>query len=825
MPAEEEDQPQAHEGDYETRWNQLKPDDIQVTDPEAYQEWTARRNWGPNDWLLEQEAELIRARRLIHGVQTPDFDKTSAQIFAWAKANKLTGLCFSGGGIRSATFNLGVLQGMAARGWLENFDYLSSVSGGGYIHSWLAGWLKRASKQQANTVAAWREVIGWLRPMPSAWHRSWPDQIQWLRRYSNYLTPRVGLLSGDTWAAFATWLRNVLLNQALLLFLFLALLCLPHLLAPNTYMALPAPATETSNHTTATVNVSPQETALSFQLTEKLETKPAAAAVASHFGERFASYFPPAPFTYKDLLPGSFLAGLALFLYLFGSGCIAVLLFREYREALVDQTPGVPPPPVQGTRPQPWEAPAQANLPKPRHAEFYWVCFGIVLPLLAFGIVMSEIVLRHAAGGGWTTKVFVLLLLLVWIETFFGGARANSSLYKKAMMSARAGQLTSPGFWWNAWNVLVLLLLGIPAAAFGALLAVAIAALMKSALIPTWSNWLLLTDSTAVEVILGTLLFFWLPPLTMVVTAGLVGKDFPDWIGEWLARVRAYTLVTGVGWICLCGCALLLPGAAAHLFRIHWAGWTTIGAWLVATFSGVITGKSGKTSGEPQSSNTVLDWVAAVTPYIYIAGLALLLSSALEYFRNEWRNTWLDVATRSWVLGNESRWLVAGLLLFGLALLLGVRLDVNQFSMHNFYRNRLTRCYLGASNLQRSPSPVTGFDERDSNDLFIHELKAPEYPGPIPIFCCAMNLTTGEDLAWQERKAASFALAPAYSGFVGVNQAMTARAKPTTIRATALCPPGCCIPAARPWPPRWPLPERRSAPTWGTTPIPPWRFC
>ncbi|HZU31180.1 MAG TPA: hypothetical protein VFB79_08705, partial [Candidatus Angelobacter sp.] len=39
-------------------------------------------------------------------------------------------LCISGGGIRSATFALGALQGLAQLGILEKFDYLSTVSGG-----------------------------------------------------------------------------------------------------------------------------------------------------------------------------------------------------------------------------------------------------------------------------------------------------------------------------------------------------------------------------------------------------------------------------------------------------------------------------------------------------------------------------------------------------------------------------------------------------------------------------------------------------------------------------------------------------------------------
>jgi len=53
----------------------------------------------------------------------------------------LMGLAISGGGIRSATFNLGVLQVFAKRGLLRWFDYLSTVSGGGYVGSALSSTL------------------------------------------------------------------------------------------------------------------------------------------------------------------------------------------------------------------------------------------------------------------------------------------------------------------------------------------------------------------------------------------------------------------------------------------------------------------------------------------------------------------------------------------------------------------------------------------------------------------------------------------------------------------------------------------------------------
>ena len=51
-----------------------------------------------------------------------------------ATANSyLVGLAFSGGGIRSASFCLGALQALNKANVLKNIDYLSTVSGGGYI--------------------------------------------------------------------------------------------------------------------------------------------------------------------------------------------------------------------------------------------------------------------------------------------------------------------------------------------------------------------------------------------------------------------------------------------------------------------------------------------------------------------------------------------------------------------------------------------------------------------------------------------------------------------------------------------------------------------
>ncbi len=55
----------------------------------------------------------------------------------------LVGLALSGGGIRSATFNLGLLQALAENGLFKRIDYLSTVSGGGYIGSCLSSLYSR----------------------------------------------------------------------------------------------------------------------------------------------------------------------------------------------------------------------------------------------------------------------------------------------------------------------------------------------------------------------------------------------------------------------------------------------------------------------------------------------------------------------------------------------------------------------------------------------------------------------------------------------------------------------------------------------------------
>jgi hypothetical protein len=117
----------------------------------------------------------------------------------------------------------------------------------------------------------------------------------------------------------------------------------------------------------------------------------------------------------------------------------------------------------------------------------------------------------------------------------------------------------------------------------------------------------------------------------------------------------------------------------------------------------------------------------------------------------------------------EGYWIYIALctaFLLASGLLLGRRASINLFSLNNFYGNRLTRCYVGASTQPRSPNPFTGFATEDRvlfRDLGPSEGKKTQKP--IHIVNTALNLVGGKELAWQQRKAAAFSFTPLFTGF------------------------------------------------------------
>ena len=129
------------------------------------------------DKVFPAELEEIKQRRENAEI---DSDELSAPP---STKNELVGLALSGGGIRSATFSLGVIQGLAHHGLLKYVDVLSTVSGGGYIGSCLSSLLNDPKNKPRKQEFPLRYTEGSGEPRP----------LTHLRNCSNYLAPS-GLL-------------------------------------------------------------------------------------------------------------------------------------------------------------------------------------------------------------------------------------------------------------------------------------------------------------------------------------------------------------------------------------------------------------------------------------------------------------------------------------------------------------------------------------------------------------------------------------------------------------------------------------------------------
>src|SRR6266567_1516829 len=619
----------------------------------------------PSKWLLALELDHVEERRAkVVGppVATPAA-RPPADTYERATNLGLMGLCFSGGGIRSATFNLGILQALAQLKLLRCFDYLSTVSGGGYIHQWLAAWSKRRR---------FEEVEEQLVPLPEKGNPgTHPEPIRWLRRYSNYLTPEKGLLTADTWVAIATWLRNTLLNQTILIsgLLFLALLL--HLLTSSAVVPQRGPAA------VAVVGAIFYLSLLTFYfLGHNLWCFKSKACGYGAFGQGAVQRW--------------------LVLPLLASALLLTLLF-----------------PIMAAE-----------------------TFGLNL-LLSFAgsvLLLLGLALTVTLAGG---------VPLCYLQTHH-----RTSRYKSVSEFWRGPKCSSHLKFLLA--LLGLFVVCIFAAAGGAAWIVGSIIIIAKLWSVAASGW------WRVALVVGPALILGGPLVTMLLVVGLLGRIFEDVRREWLSRLAAWMGIFILVWILSFSFSLFGYYMVTWLWTKFWAGIPVLAGWLTASIGGLLAGKSPKSSGAKSDTAprfSLIELLALVGPYIFIAGVLLLVSALAEV-----------VLQKAGAAGAVAL-LASYLAPLVICLLFAWRVDINEFSFHAFYRNRLARCYLGASNIPRDPNPFTGFDEADTNVAVSDLLPAKGYNGPFPIFCTALNLTFGEDLAWQERKAASFAFTPLYSGY------------------------------------------------------------
>ncbi len=173
-------------------------------------------------------SDLVRFRRLLLEDAFPaemkrvyDLRVGEAVSRVHSLEKKRSAVCFSGGGIRSGTFALGVVQSLAERGLLKEFDYLSTVSGGGYVGGWLTAWIHRHQQGLEGVV---KELDGSARASKT---EPEPEPLRHLRDFSNFITPRTGILSADSWSFIVIYIRNLLLNWVVLIPLLASVLMIP----------------------------------------------------------------------------------------------------------------------------------------------------------------------------------------------------------------------------------------------------------------------------------------------------------------------------------------------------------------------------------------------------------------------------------------------------------------------------------------------------------------------------------------------------------------------------------------------------------------------
>jgi hypothetical protein len=185
----------------------------------------------PVTWcaVLEDEYRALHGAAPLDPAAPTDPDERLRALHRRIHERGPSAVCLSGGGIRSATFALGVLQGLAYAGVLGTIDYLSTVSGGGYTGGWFTAWLQREGP------AGREEVLTTIDPGRSLHQAHCGNEsddvspVERVRRTCRYLAPRGGVVSADVWTLVTTMSRNLVLNWLVILPLLAAALMIPRI--------------------------------------------------------------------------------------------------------------------------------------------------------------------------------------------------------------------------------------------------------------------------------------------------------------------------------------------------------------------------------------------------------------------------------------------------------------------------------------------------------------------------------------------------------------------------------------------------------------------
>ena len=648
--------------------------------------------------VLKDEAKAIFGAGLPK-IAGDDFDGLTGKALNRA-LNRLnsSALCLSGGGIRSAAFALGVMQALAVHpraggvgpgvtkpedSLLSKFQFLSTVSGGGYIGSWLSAWVARAGYAEV-----WKKLTD-RRDRPE----DEPQEISWLRAYSNYLTPKLGLGSADTWAALALVLRNLLLNWLVMLpALCAAIIFLKGLAVALAWIGRYSPRScfaQTGDYDPSVVFGAIGVALLIFALRFRTRNRPT----------RGASPATQQKFIAFDLLP-TFLAGVFMIVAL-APACL---------HDAIDRTQI----PLLG----PWSLVGISGV---GGAAVYAVSWIAALPRC-----------RNVSDYFGDLAAWIVAGAIYGIELGAGVYFAHK-VYAAKLIFAEPSEI-------------VLIVFGVP--------------------------WILLSQLLAEMIFVGLTSF----------------QDGSDSDREWLGRAAGVFILAALIWLIVM--ALVFVGSA-------WTEtlWSKFENWIapVGGISGLIVaalGKSsmttavssGKEAKPPSYKKLISDAVFALAAIVFGAFLIILFAALIDQVLLQ--KSFLEVAAfRAKVPKDDlfAPWPAeATPLLWGFLAVTFVGavashfVNINRFSLHALYRNRLIRAFLGASHIeQRKANPFTGFDERDN--MAVWQLWPPKDNGlwpsvrgaawqPYHVVNMALNIVSTKRLAWQERKAEAFVVSPLYSG-------------------------------------------------------------
>lgn len=640
-----------------------------------------------------------------------------------SRPERPAGVALSGGGIRSATFCLGVLQALAAEGKLANFDYMSTVSGGGYIGSMLSAWVAREERGIYGVQDKLKKSV----TANGGGLVEEPDEIVWLRRYSNYLAPKLGMLSLDTLTLVCAWTRNVFLNWIVLISTWWLVLLLPKWFVVGT------------------------------ELSETI-------CRGSCMGQ------PP---LIAGLIGDSRLIGAcaaALFVWIMGATALHLDLQARQKSCVKQDKLG---------------ARVVAKLIRKGDRYANW---SLVVPILLWSLFMTQWLMLAKPVGAWHEVYFSDALRCALVAAAVIGAM---NLIFPVLMAFGLYDYDHPDPFWSrrTWfQGIAVAFYGALATVIGLASAVGLLALVK---------WQLLTGADARSApfvwTFVPILMLLVYVISSVIFVGLAGTLYHDRVREWWSRLSARISVVALYWVLLFAFSIYIPAIILHLGGegLRYGMSLVSASWVATTAWGALRKAPEKDTVERrQRYANMLNIAAAIAVLLILAMLATVESSLLGAWgkaiepalvspvvndnglplfsmSTAWAQHDLVAASVTAFAWDAREWPILAIATVTLALTLwifGKRLDVNKFSLQSVYKNRLVRCYLGATNKKRIANPFTGFDLND--DMLLREMPAPSDDiRPLQIFNTAMNLTQGRNLAWQERKAASFTFSRLHVGY------------------------------------------------------------